>query len=144
MLVGVSRSGKTPTSLYLAMQFGLKAANYPLIPEDLERRQLPPRWCRSGSKIFGLTIQPERLRQIRNERRPNSRYADARQLPLRGGRGREADAPGRHPLALDHDQVDRGDRHHHPAGNPAGAAGVLSARCTPPLHGAVADSAMPR
>jgi [pyruvate, water dikinase]-phosphate phosphotransferase / [pyruvate, water dikinase] kinase len=47
ILVGVSRSGKTPTSLYLAMQFGLKASNYPLIPEDFERRKLPPRWCRS-------------------------------------------------------------------------------------------------
>jgi len=75
ILVGVSRSGKTPTSLYLAMQHGLKAANYPLIPEDFERRQLPPALALHAKKIFGLTIQPERLSEIRNERRPNSRYA---------------------------------------------------------------------
>ena len=76
ILVGVSRSGKTPTSLYLAMQCGLKVANYPLIPEDFERRQLPPALMPYHKKIFGLTIQPERLSEIRNERRPNSRYAN--------------------------------------------------------------------
>ncbi|HSV54388.1 MAG TPA: pyruvate, water dikinase regulatory protein [Burkholderiaceae bacterium] len=75
ILVGVSRSGKTPTSLYLAMQHGLKASNYPLIPEDFERQQLPPALSAHRKKIFGLTIQPERLSEIRNERRPNSRYA---------------------------------------------------------------------
>ena len=75
ILVGVSRSGKTPTSLYLAMQFGLKAANYPLIPEDFERRQLPPALVPYKKKIFGLTIAPERLAEIRAERRPNSTYA---------------------------------------------------------------------
>ena len=75
ILVGVSRSGKTPTSLYLAMQHGLKAANYPLIPEDFERKQLPPALMPHRSKIFGLSIQPERLSEIRTERRPNSRYA---------------------------------------------------------------------
>ena len=75
ILVGVSRSGKTPTSLYLAMQHGLKASNYPLIPEDFERRQLPPALIPHKKKIFGLTIQPERLCEIRNERRPDSKYA---------------------------------------------------------------------
>jgi [pyruvate, water dikinase]-phosphate phosphotransferase / [pyruvate, water dikinase] kinase len=75
ILVGVSRSGKTPTSLYLAMQYGLKAANYPLIPEDFERQQLPSAVLPYTKKIFGLTIHPERLAEIRNERRPNSRYA---------------------------------------------------------------------
>ena len=75
ILVGVSRSGKTPTTLYLAMQYGLKAANYPLIPEDFERQQLPQALVPFKRKIFGLTIQPERLSEIRNERRPNSRYA---------------------------------------------------------------------
>ncbi|MFW9595313.1 MAG: pyruvate, water dikinase regulatory protein [Macromonas sp.] len=75
ILIGVSRSGKTPTSLYLAMQFGLKVSNYPLIPEDFERRQLPPALVPFKKKLFGLTIQPERLSEIRNERRPNSRYA---------------------------------------------------------------------
>ena len=75
ILVGVSRSGKTPTSLYLAMQHGLKAANYPLIPEDFERKQLPPALTPHLKKIFGLTIHPERLSEIRSERRPNSKYA---------------------------------------------------------------------
>ncbi|MEY4753186.1 MAG: hypothetical protein RJA44_861 [Pseudomonadota bacterium] len=75
ILVGVSRSGKTPTSLYLAMQHGIKAANYPLIPEDFERGVLPSSLAPYKRKCFGLTIDPERLSQIRNERRPNSRYA---------------------------------------------------------------------
>lgn len=75
ILVGVSRSGKTPTSLYLAMQYGLKASNYPLIPEDFERRTLPPALAAHKAKIFGLTINPDRLSEIRNERRPNSKYA---------------------------------------------------------------------
>ena len=75
ILVGVSRSGKTPTSLYLAMQHGIKAANYPLIPEDFERRRLPDVLYKYKPKIFGLSIAPERLAEVRNERRPNSRYA---------------------------------------------------------------------
>ena len=75
ILVGVSRSGKTPTSLYLAMQYGLKASNYPLIPEDFERQDLPSVLKAQRKKLFGLTIQPERLSEIRNERRPNSKYA---------------------------------------------------------------------
>jgi [pyruvate, water dikinase]-phosphate phosphotransferase / [pyruvate, water dikinase] kinase len=75
ILVGVSRSGKTPTSLYLAMQFGIKAANYPLIPEDFERMQLPPALAPCKAKIYGLSIAPERLREIRQERRPGSVYA---------------------------------------------------------------------
>lgn len=75
ILVAVSRCGKTPTSLYLAMQFGLKAANFPLIPEDFDRGRLPSTLERFRSKLFGLTIQPERLHQIREERRPNSTYA---------------------------------------------------------------------
>jgi regulator of PEP synthase PpsR (kinase-PPPase family) len=75
ILIGVSRSGKTPTSLYLAMQYGLKASNYPLIPEDFERQDLPPALKPQRKKLFGLTIQPERLSEIRNERRPNSKYA---------------------------------------------------------------------
>lgn len=75
ILVGVSRSGKTPTSLYLAMQYGIKAANYPLIPEDFERNQLPAALPPHRAKIFGLSIAPERLSEVRHERRPNSRYA---------------------------------------------------------------------
>ena len=75
ILVGVSRCGKTPTSLYLAMQFGVKAANFPLIPEDFERMKMPDSLVKHREKLFGLTIQPERRNQIRSERRPNSKYA---------------------------------------------------------------------
>ncbi len=75
ILVGVSRSGKTPTSLYLSMQFGLKAANYPLIPEDFERDRLPGPLLPYKDKLFGLTIAPEQLHRIREERRPHSNYA---------------------------------------------------------------------
>ena len=75
VLVGVSRSGKTPTCLYMAMQFGIKAANYPLIPEDLEANRLPPSLAPLKGKVWGLSITPERLHQIRSERRPDSRYA---------------------------------------------------------------------
>ena len=75
ILVGISRVGKTPTSLYLAMQYGLKAANYPLIPEDFERGQLPKDLMPYRQKIFGLMIDAERLSEIRNERRPGSNYA---------------------------------------------------------------------
>ncbi len=75
ILVGVSRSGKTPTSLYLAMQYGIKAANYPLIPDDFERGKLPSSLPPFRSKIFGLSITPERLSEIRHERRAGSKYA---------------------------------------------------------------------
>ena len=126
VLVGVSRSGKTPTSLYMAMQFGIKAANYPLIPEDLEANRLPPSLIPLKHKVWGLTIQPERLHQIRKERRPDSKYADLDELPLRGGGRREAHAPGRHPVPRLHDQVHRGDRHDHAARGAARAPGLLS------------------
>jgi hypothetical protein len=75
ILVGVSRCGKTPTSLYLALQFGIKAANYPLIPEDFERGCMPDVLEKNRQKLFGLTIGAERLAQIRQERRPDSKYA---------------------------------------------------------------------
>lgn len=75
ILVGVSRSGKTPTSLYLALQYGVKAANYPLIPDDFERGRLPSTLTHFKHKLFGLSINPTRLSEIRNERRPGSKYA---------------------------------------------------------------------
>ena len=75
ILVGVSRCGKTPTSLYLAMQYGIKAANYPLIPDDFDREKLPSGLAPYKSKIFGLSILPERLSEVRNERLPGSKYA---------------------------------------------------------------------
>jgi regulator of PEP synthase PpsR (kinase-PPPase family) len=76
ILIGVSRSGKTPTSLYLALQFGVKAANYPLIPEDFHRMKLPEALRTHKGRLYGLTIAPERLHEIRQQRRPDSRYAD--------------------------------------------------------------------
>ena len=76
ILVGVSRAGKTPTCVYLALHHGVRAANYPLTEEDLESDRLPAKLRPYKHKIFGLTIDPMRLRQIRQERRPNSRYAD--------------------------------------------------------------------
>lgn len=75
ILVGVSRSGKTPTSLYLALQFGLPVANYPLLPEDLETDALPARLAPYRDKLFGLSLSPERLSALRQMRRPNSQYA---------------------------------------------------------------------
>ena len=78
ILIGVSRTGKTPTSVYLGIQFGIKAANYPLIPDDLEINELPSALADHKSKLFGLTIRAGRLAEIRNQRKPNSRYASLR------------------------------------------------------------------
>lgn len=75
ILIGVSRCGKTPTSLYLALQFGIRAANFPLTPDDFADRRLPASLAPFRERLFGLTIQPERLREIREERRPGSHYA---------------------------------------------------------------------
>lgn len=75
ILVAVSRAGKTPTCIYLALHHGVSAANYPLTEEDLEHDRLPPRLRPYRSRLFGLTIDPQRLHQIRQERRPDSRYA---------------------------------------------------------------------
>ena len=75
ILIGVSRAGKTPTCLYLAMQYGVRAANYPLTPDDFERGDLPKPLQPHRERLYGLTISPERLARIRNERKPDSRYA---------------------------------------------------------------------
>lgn len=75
ILVGVSRCGKTPTSLYLAMQYAVKAANFPLTPDDFERNTLPSTLTPHRNKLFGLSILPDRLAEVRNERRPGSKYA---------------------------------------------------------------------
>ena len=75
ILTGVSRTGKTPTCLYLAMQYGIHAANYPLTPDDFSEQSLPKPLLPHRAKLFGLTIQAERLAKIRNERKPASRYA---------------------------------------------------------------------
>lgn len=80
IMVGVSRSGKTPTCLYMAMQYGIFAANFPLADEEFETGKLPTSLQRHRHKLYGLTITPERLQQIRNERRPNSRYSSPAQV----------------------------------------------------------------
>lgn len=82
ILLGVSRCGKTPTSLYLAVQYGIFAANYPLTEEDMKSTELPSVLRSYRKKLFGLTIQPERLRQLRQARRPGSRYASPEQIGL--------------------------------------------------------------
>ncbi len=79
ILVGVSRTGKTPTCLYLALQFGVYSANYPLVEDDLERMRLPQPLEPHRHKLYGLSIDPGRLVQIRYERRPNSRYSSLEQ-----------------------------------------------------------------
>ena len=80
VLVGVSRVGKTPTCVYMALQYGVFAANYPLTEDDLESGRLPARLEAYRSKLYALTIKPERLQQIRAERRPESRYASRAQV----------------------------------------------------------------
>ena len=82
ILVGVSRSGKTPTCVYMAMQFGLYAANYPLTEDDFDDLSLPKCLVPHKDKLFGLTINPERLTAIRSERKPGSKYASPRQCDL--------------------------------------------------------------
>ena len=80
ILVGVSRSGKTPTCLYLALQYGVYAANYPLTDEELENGELPGFLVAQKKKLYGLTISPARLQQIRKERRPMGKYSSAQQV----------------------------------------------------------------
>ncbi len=82
ILIGVSRTGKTPTCLYFALQYGILAANYPLTEEDFTSADLPAPLAAHRQKLYGLTIQPERLQQIRHERRPDGRYATLDQCQL--------------------------------------------------------------
>lgn len=89
ILVGVSRSGKTPTSLYMGLQYGVRAANVPLTEEDFEQRTLPRELQPHRRKLFGLTIRPERLQQIRAERLPGSRYASTAQVEFEVRSARE-------------------------------------------------------
>jgi regulator of PEP synthase PpsR (kinase-PPPase family) len=79
VLTGVSRSGKTPTCLYLAMHYGLRAANYPITEEDFERGDAPKALYECKEKLFALTIDVQRLKLIREERRPGSSYASLAQ-----------------------------------------------------------------
>ena len=82
ILIGVSRCGKTPSSLYLSMQFGIKAANYPFTEEDMDNLKLPEALKRNKHKLFGLTIDPARLHEIRQTRMENSRYSSIRQCRI--------------------------------------------------------------
>ncbi len=82
VLLGVSRCGKTPSSLYLSMQFGIKAANYPFIEDDMDNLKLPEVLKKHKSKLFGLTIDPVRLHEIRQSRLENSRYSSLRQCRI--------------------------------------------------------------
>lgn len=75
ILIGVSRSGKTPTSLYLALHYGVFAANYPLVDEDFANDSLPLPLKKHLNKLYGLLIAPKRLAQLREQRRPSSQYA---------------------------------------------------------------------
>jgi len=80
ILVGVSRTGKTPTSLYLALQYGIKAANYPLTEDDdFEHLDLPKELKQQRHKLFGLTLNAQRLHEIRSQRRHGSQYASMQQ-----------------------------------------------------------------
>ncbi len=79
ILTGVSRSGKTPTCLFLALQYGIYAANYPLIEEDLDTSKLPNALKGFKNKLYGLSINPVRLQNIRDVRRSNSGYASIEQ-----------------------------------------------------------------
>lgn len=79
VIIGVSRSGKTPTCLYLALTFGIYAANYPLTEEELNEPRLPAALAPMHSRLFGLSIDPERLQQIRRERKAGGAYATLKQ-----------------------------------------------------------------
>ncbi|MEO9326029.1 pyruvate, phosphate dikinase/phosphoenolpyruvate synthase regulator [Nocardioides sp. C4-1] len=79
VLLAPSRCGKTPTSMYLALQHGLFVANYPLVDEDLESRDLPRPVRDLADRCFGITTTADRLSRVRNERRPGSRYAELSQ-----------------------------------------------------------------
>ncbi len=111
ILLAPSRCGKTPTSMYLALQHGLFVANYPLVDEDLESSELPRPVRDLQERCFGITTTVERLSRVRNERRPGSAYAEADAVPLGAAPGRRdlrrAPDPGHRLLG----QVGRGDLH---------------------------------
>ena len=79
ILTGASRTGKTPTCLYLAMHYGLKAANYPIVDEEIDSNSIPAPLKEHKNKIFGLIVTPERLQSIRTKRRADSQYASLSQ-----------------------------------------------------------------
>jgi regulator of PEP synthase PpsR (kinase-PPPase family) len=106
ILVGVSRSGKTPTSLYLAMQYGLKASNYPLIPEDFERQDLPPALKAQRKKTVWSDHSTRTAERNPQRTPPQFQIRIAGKLSLRNQGGRVHDAPFWYPLAVNHHQID--------------------------------------
>jgi regulator of PEP synthase PpsR (kinase-PPPase family) len=98
ILIAPSRCGKTPTSMYLALQHGLFVANYPLVDEDLEQAELPAPVAPYADRCFGLTSSAERLSQVRNERRPGSRYSSLEQCRWELRRASELYAANRIPV----------------------------------------------
>ncbi len=133
ILVGVSRSGKTPTCLYLAMQFGIRAANYPLTPDDFPTMKLPSELQQFRGRLYGLTIGAKRLQEIReermkhisNDRRFGKNYATLANCEYEIRRAEALMRPGRNPLPRRDQQIGRGARHHDPAGGEAAAAHLL-------------------
>ena len=109
ILIGVSRAGKTPTCVYLALHYGVRAANYPLTEEDLDSDRLPAKLRPYRNKLFGLTIDPMRLQQIRQERRPNSRYAQLETCKREVAAAEALLRQRRHHDAEHHACVDRGN-----------------------------------
>ena len=138
ILVGVSRCGKTPTSLYLAMQHGIKSANYPLIPDDFERGRLPSAIVRAQAEMLRPDDRPRAAEPDPPRAPAEQQVRRHRQLPLRGRRRRVDDATRGHRLAELDAQVDRGDRDDDPEGHQAGPADVLKAAvssCRDRRHG---------
>lgn len=82
VIIAPSRCGKTPTTMYLALQHGLRVANYPLTDDDFPSEGLPKLIAKYANRCFGLTTTPLRLSQVRHERRPNSRYSSLEQCTL--------------------------------------------------------------
>ena len=126
VLVGVSRSGKTPTCLYMAMQFGIKAANYPLIPEDLEANRLPPSLAAAQGQGLGpVDRSPSACTRSAASAAPIRRYAALENCRYEVAAAEKLMRQARHPVPrLDH-QVDRGDRHRTCCTRRTWSAGVL-------------------
>jgi len=127
ILVGVSRSGKTPTSLYLSLQFGIRAANCPLIPETSTRMSLPTALQSYRGKLFGLSIAPERAARDPQRAPAQQQVRRPGELPLRSAAGGKTDVARRHTLGRTPRRNPSGNRHDHHAGVQAGTQGLLAA-----------------
>ena len=132
VLIGVSRSGKTPNCLYLALHYGILAANYPLTEDDLNTNRLPETLAPYRDKLFGLTIDPNRLQQIRKERRPNSPYASAQQCRFEVTAVEAMYQQRTHPLPRHQHRLHRRNRHHHSSEEPT-CSGASSTSHAPPF-----------